>query len=548
MSRDIDRRSFLKVAGGAAAAATTATAGCVGGGGGSGGTLRYGRGADSSTLDPQATTSGEVAKVTNQIFDTLVTFKPEGASLTQGLATDWSMDGTTATITLREDAKFHDGEDFTADDFIATYRRFLDPEYEHFIGEKNQSIYGPYLLGDVKNVEKTGDYEVEFEIATKYAPFVRNLGVFALAVLSKKQIESDEKVSDNPIGTGAFQFDEWDTGNKIIRLSAHGDYWGDGPQVENVLFEAINQNSTRAQSLDAQELDIVDGLGAQAAQQVKDSSNAKLLEKAGLNVGYMAFNMARMEAFRDKKVRKAISHAINTKEIVQSLYKGMAVQSSQPIPPGMMGHDDELSPYAYDPEKAKSLLKEAGYEDGFSFQLAVMNNPRPYFPSPKETANTVQSNLKEVGIDVTLEEKNWDPYLTYTAEGKHDACFLGWITDNADADNFYSPLLMPGVAAEDVPSGQDWVGFDTEGFNTSNRAAWANTEFMKKVKSAKTTYDEDARKSTYDEVADLVHEEAPWVFVTHTKELRGVANGVSGFQISPVGGPALHTVSKDGGE
>jgi peptide/nickel transport system substrate-binding protein len=545
MPQEMERRSFLKAAGGAAAAATTTSlSGCIGGGG-AGGTLRYGRGADSSTLDPQTTTSGEDAKVTNQIFDTLVGFKPKGATLTEGLATDWSMDGTTATVTLREDATFHDGESFTAADFVATYRRFLDTDYEHFVGKEDRSIYGPYLMGDVEDVSASGDYELQFEIATKYAPFIANLGVFALAVLSKKQIESDEAVGDNPIGTGPFAFDEHDEGNQIIRLSAHDDYWGEGPQVGKLLFEAVGQNTTRAQSLDAGELDIVDGLGAQASQQVTDSDSAELIEKPGLNVGYMAFNMSRVEAFRDKKVRKAISHAIDTESIVNDLYKGMAVQASQPIPPGMMGHDDGLSPYEYDPEKAQSLLEEAGYGDGFSFQLSLMNNPRPYFPSPKETATTVQSNLSDVGIEVELDEQSWDPYLTYTGEGKHDACFLGWMTDNADADNFYSPLLHPGISTDEVPDGQDWVSFDTEGYNTSNRAAWANTEFMKKVKKGKTTYNTEERKSIYDETADIVHEEAPWVFVTHTKQLRGVAEGVSNYEIAPVGGPALHVVSKE---
>src|SRR6056297_896049 len=154
-----DRRSFLKAAGGAAAAA--GFAGCIGGdsgdgddddGNGGSGPLTYSRGTDSATLDPQDTTSGEDAKVTNQIFDRLVHFKPGGTSLTAGLAKKYTLDGTEAKLTLREGVKFHDGEEFTADDFIATYRRFLDEEYEHYIGDaydkgKHGSIYGPYLLG-----------------------------------------------------------------------------------------------------------------------------------------------------------------------------------------------------------------------------------------------------------------------------------------------------------------------------------------------------------------------------------------------------------------
>lgn len=544
MASELGRRSFLKAAGSAAAAATTTSvAGCLGSED-AGGTIRYGRGNDSSTLDPQATTSGEDAKVMNQIYNQLVEFQPGGATLTEGLATDWTSEGSSATLTLREDATFHNGEEFTADDFIATYRRFLDEEYDQFVGT-DQSIYGPYLMGNVENVEATGDYEISFELASEYAPFVRNLAVFALAVLSKAQIESDEDIGQNPVGTGPFQFDEWDTSDQVIRLSAFDDYWGDGPNTDQLLFEVRGENTTRAQALDADELDIIDGLGAQAADQVEGYDGSTLKETPGMNVGYMAFNMARMEPFRDKRVRKAVSHAIDTKAIVENIYRGLAVQSSQPIPPGIMGHDESLDPYEHDQEKAQQLLEEADYGDGFEFELATMNNPRPYFPSPKETAETVKSNLADVGIEVTINEQSWESYLTYTGEGKHDACFLGWITDNADPDNFYSPLLHPGLGADDVPDGQDWVAFDTEGYNSGNRAAWANTDFMKLVKEGKTTFEPSEREEIYQEATTLVHDEAPWVFVTHTKELRGVSDDVQDFSISPVGGPALHLVSKE---
>jgi peptide/nickel transport system substrate-binding protein len=571
-SDSLRRRSFLKAAGGAAAAATLA--GCTGGDGNQdettettedmggnetteasddetteesesmGGTLTYARGSDSTTLDPQATTTGEDAKVTNQIYDRLVHFEPGESSLVAGLAQEWNQEGTTATLQLREGVSYHDGEEFTADDFIATYRRFVDEEYDYFIGTENQSIYGPYLLSAIESVNKDGDYTVSIELAQEYAPFVANLAVFALAVLPQSAVEGDANLGENPVGTGAFQFENWNTSDQRVRLSANGDYWGDGPNVDEVVFTTVGENTSRAQTLLSGGADIIDGIGAQAASVIDGDDSASLEKVPGLNIGYMAFNMARVEAFRDKRVRQAISHAINTQAIVENIYRGQAVQASQPLPPGLMGRDDSISPYEYDPEKAQSLLEEAGYGDGFSFELATMTNPRPYFASPVQTANTVQSNLQEIGLDVTINQQSWDPYLTYTAEGKHDACFLGWITDNGDPDNFFSPLLHPGIPADEVPDGQDWASADvSENFNTGNRARWANTEFMDLVKQGKTSYDQAERKEVYQQASQIAHEEAPWVFMTHTEVLRGVANRVQNFTVAPISGPFLNLVT-----
>ena len=554
-SRDsgTDRRSFLKAAGGAAAAA--GFAGCIGGnsgdggdgGDGGGGPLTYSRGTDSSTLDPQDTTSGEDAKVTNQIFDRLVHFKPGGTSLTAGLAKSYELDGKEAKLTLREGVKFHSGEEFTADDFIATYRRFLDEDYEHYVNKvydsgTHGSIYGPYLLGTVKDVSKDGKYGVSISLSQKYTPFLANLAVFALSVLSKKQIENNgAAVKNDPVGTGPFEFDNWNKGNTTIRLKANDDYWGDGPHVDEVVFEAISQNSTRASSLLSGETHIVDGLSVQPANQIDKGDGAKLVKTEGMNIGYMVMNMSRKEPFRKTKVRQAINYAIDTESIVNNIYKGMAAQASHPLPPGVMGYNESLDPYPHDTEKAKTLLSDAGYENGFDFELATMTNPRPYFPSPTQTANTIKTNLKKVGITVSITKQKWDAHTTYLDNGKHDAGFIGWMSDNADPDNFYYPLLHPQMES---PDGQDWIEWSNlkENGNTGDYSAWANEKFMNLVDKGQKESKKSKRKDYYKEAGKIAHDEAPWVFVTHTEVIRGVHKDVKNYKIAPIGGPFLSQV------
>ncbi|MFC4358020.1 ABC transporter substrate-binding protein [Halobium salinum] len=575
MPRDdtVNRRTFLKAAGGAAAGA--ALAGCAadpdetttgsggangsggeetttggegetttgsedGGSGGSGQVLTWARGNDSGTLDPQNTTSGEDVKVTNQMYEQLVMFEPGKTSLRAGLAKDYTLEGQQTTVTLREGVTFHNGEEFTAEDVVATYRRFVDEDYEYYPGDSYVSAYGPFTLGNwIENVETNGDYELTMQMTQKYAPFLRNLAMFAASILSKKAIqEKGQDLSKEPVGTGPFAFDSWDTSNQRIRLTRNEEYWGEGASVGQVVFTAIGSNTTRAQTLDSGDADIIDGIGAQASKIIENSSSARLNQADGINVGYMAFNMAKVEEFRDKKVRQAVSYAINTKAIVDTIFKGIAKQASQPIPSNVMGYNDSLSPYPHDPEKAQSLLDEAGVSD-FSFELATFKNPRTYNPSPLQAAQTVKSNLSEVGIEVTINQQSFNPFLDYTSAGKHDACFLGWMTDNADPDNFFYALLHPQV---DVPDGQDWVSFDTDGYNTLNSAGWANADYMSLVEEAQTTYEEGARRSNYEEAAKIAHDEAPWVFMDHARELRGVHSRVEGFTLAPIGGPFLANV------
>ncbi len=549
----VSRRSLLKAAGGAAASASvagyvdTGSAEDVQQGDGQqgGGTLTYARGNDSGTLDPQNTTSGEDVKVTNQIYDRLIEFEPGQSSLIEGLATEWSLDGQQATVTMREGATFHNGDECTVDDFIATYRRFTDSNYEYYPGDEYVSSYGPFTLGNwVSGVEKNGDYEMTIQLEQRYAPFLRNLAMFASSVLSEQAIqERGTDLSQNPMGTGPFVFENWDQGNQRIRLSANQNYWGQGPNVDEVVFTAIGSNTTRAQTLVSGGANIIDGLGAQAAQIVDQSENAELLEKQGINIGYLAFNMARVEAFRDKRVRQAISYAINTEAIVNTIFRGIAVQASQPIPSNVFGYNEELDPYPHDPQQAQQLLNDAGYGDGFTFELATFQNPRAYNPSPIQAAQTVKSNLEQVGITVNINQQPFNPFLNYTSSGKHDACFLGWMTDNADPDNFYYALLHPGVSQDQVPQDQDWVSWDTEGLNTLDVAAWANTEFMDVTERAQQTYNREERADLYRQAAEIAHEEAPWVFMDHAKELRGVGSNVENFVVAPIGGPFLKQVS-----
>jgi len=567
------RRSFLKAAGGAVV--TTALAGCSGdnpaetdtdsntdsGDSDSdsteseseqqsqGGTLTYARANSSKTLDPQQGRSTEDSKVQNQIFDTLTEMKPGTAELKAGLATEWEVvDETTIRFKLREGVSFHNGEELTADDVIATYRRYADPDYEYYLGDSLVSA-AELVYTAVEDVEVDGDYSVLTSLSRPFAPVLNNFaqyhfGIFP-ASLIKEAGDQQGNLGEEPVGTGAFQFDNWNKSNQTVRLKAFDDYWGDGANVDEVVFEVIKSSSSRAQTLDTGGADVIDGLGQQSMQLVRGSDNAEMLRKPGLNFGFMSMNMTEVEAFRDDRVRAAFNHAIDTETIVSEIFGDLAQPASQSLPEPMTGHNEDLELWPYNPEKAQQLLEEAGHTD-LELELTVMTNSRPYIPAPQPLSNTIKSYLEEVGVTININRMAWSPMLKYTlGEINHELCFLGWSSVSGSPNDLTYPLFHPGVSPEEVPEGQNWVSKEKimEERNSNTVTGWANKEYMRLIEEAQASYDTSVQEENYSQAMKILHDSPCDVMLTHASLQVGVHNRVNNYTQAAVKGPFLDLVS-----
>jgi peptide/nickel transport system substrate-binding protein len=569
------RRGFLKSAGGAAVVASmagctgsdnnqdTTTAGDTQGSGEDddsestpdesevqqGGTLTFARGNSSATLDPQQGRSTEDAKVTNQIFNSLIEMKPGTAELTAGLATEWEVvDDTTIQFQLREGVQFHNGAELTSEDVVATYRRYTDEEYDYYLGEENVSA-AELVYTAVEDVEADGDYTVVTSLSRPFAPVLNNFAQYHFGIFPASVIEEagdqQQQLGEEPVGTGAFQLKNWNKSNQTIRLSAFDDYWGEGPHVDEVVFEVIQSNSTRAQTLDTGGADVIDGLGSQAIQLVRGSNNAELLKKPGLNFGFMSMNMTEVEAFRDERVRAAFNHAIDTEKIVNEIFGDLAQPATQSIPEPMVGHNEDLELWPYNPEKAQQLLEEAGYSD-LSVELAVMTNPRPYIPAPEPLSNTIKSYLEDVGVSITINRMSWSPMLEYTlGEMNHELCFLGWSSVSGSPNDLTYPLFHPGVSIDEVPEGQDWVSKEKimEERNSNTITGWANKEYMRLIEEAQASYDSSVQEENYSQAMKILHDSPCDVMLTHASLQVGVHNQVNNYIQAAVKGPFLQHVS-----
>lgn len=509
-----------------------------------GGSLVYGVANHASTLDPQASVVGnDEIKIMDNIYDKLVHLVPGTIELKGGLAVDWDIDETLLTFTIREGVSFHNGDELTAEDVVATYRRFTDPDYEYYAGA--DYVLGAANMnyaGHIESFEATGEFEVTIELQQSYSPMIRNMAWFPMNIMPKELIESDWDLAREPVGTGPFALSDFDDGNRLVRLAANEEYWDDGPFVDEVIFNTIDATSTRAQSLRSEESHIIDGLDASGVQLVADADNAEILQQPGINIGFMALNMGSFEPFRDKRVRQAISHAIDKESIIENLYGGVAEVANQPIPPPALGHNSDLGTYEYDPERAQDLLNEAGYEDGFSFELSTFQTAREYNTNPIQTAETIRSNLGDVGIDVEIRQMDWASFFTFVQTGEHEACMIGMVGSNSDSELFYFTILHPFLPPEDIPEDQDWVSHDTEGASPFNYAAWANREYMSLVEDSQRVFDEEDRQSILEEAMEIAHEEAPWVYLNNMEKILGVANVVDDFVMSAEVAEYLHLV------
>lgn len=507
---------------------STVLAAC-GGNSGSGSdkdTLVFGRGGDSTSLDPSRVTEGETFKVTVNLFETLLNFGEEDTTVQAGLAKEWNTDdGLTYTFQLEEGVKFHDGTDFNADAVVKNFERWANGDADKF--PYYDTMFGGFKDDEshvIDSVTADGDYTVIIKLKRPQAPFLKNIAMSMFAIASPTAFEQgDDQFERNPVGTGPFKFVDWKT-NDSITIEKFDDYWQEGlPKLNKVVFRSIPDNSARLNALIAGEIDLADGINPSDAGKIEENGDLQLIKRPSMNVGYLGLTVTR-EPFDKKEVRQAMNHAIDKETIINSFFEGQADSAKNPMPPSISGYNDDIEEYDYNPEKAKELLAKAGYPDGFEMELWAMPVPRPYMPDGAKVAEVIQSNLADIGVKAKIVTYEWGTYLDKASKGEADAFMLGWTGDNGDADNFLYALL------------------DEDNIPSNNYTYFKNAKMHDLFIEAQTEVDEDKRIELYKEAQEIIHEEAPWVPLAHSTPLLGAAKDLSGFVPHPTGSDLLSNV------
>lgn len=512
-----------------------------------GGTLVFAGAADPVVLDGALVSDGESLRVIDQIFEGLVALAPGTTEIVPALAESWeaSPDGLAWTFNLRSGVTFHDGEPFNAAAVCYNFDRwynfkgsFQNPSASYYW----QTVFGGFAETDpdsgapaeslYSSCEATDDSTVVLNLTKASSSFLGALSLSSFSIASPKALEefgADEGEVDedgifhptgaygteHPTGTGPFTFESWVVGDKLV-LARNDDYWGEKAKLDKVIFQPIADNAARLQALQTGEIQGYDLVEPQDVPTIQGDAALQVLDRPAFNVAYVGINQS-IPPMDQLEVRQALAYGLDRQSVVDSFYAGRGVVAKEFMPPEVVGYADDVTEYAFDPEKSKELLTAAGLtlpvEITFWYPTDVS---RPYMPDPKRNFEAFAASLETAGFKVTAKAAPWRPdYLGSVDEGKAQVYLLGWTGDFGDPDNF------------------------TGTFFQSPQKAWGTTEkpnqeIIDLLDQAEIETDLAKRTELYQEANRKISEWIPGVPYAHSKPALGFRADVKGYQPSPV--------------
>jgi peptide/nickel transport system substrate-binding protein len=475
-----------------------------------------GRAADAIALDPARITDLESSEVCEQVFDHLVRYKPGSTEVEPALATSWNVSdqGRVWTFALRRGVKFHDGTLFDADAVVFSFERQRDPKHPF---HETDFHYWANTYGNILHIEKVDTYTVRIVIDRPYAPFLANLAMFPVSIVSPTAVRQwGHEFSRHPVGTGPFRFVEWVPGERII-LAANTEYWDGPPHFAHLVYRVLASDRERLVAVESGAVDVAYQIPPKDLAYVQLHPDLHVISVAANNVAFLAFNMMHAP-FGDVRVRRAVNHAINKGLIVKLLYQSLAIPAIGPLPPTLWGYDPGLPHYEYDPARARALLREARYDPKLRPRFYVMSTPRPYAPQPERIAEVIARNLHDVGMEVDTVVLPLDQLLEQTSRGEHDVCLRGWTGDNGDPDNFLYPLLDSQAA---------------QNGRTNNVAFYRSAEVHGLLTWAQETSDRPERERLYKRAQRIIANDAPWAPLAHAQMAVAARTSIHSLEIHP---------------
>ncbi|MFW6301807.1 MAG: ABC transporter substrate-binding protein [Bacillota bacterium] len=460
-----------------------------------GGTLRLSNETNWDTLDPAYASGFDAGDMASKIFDGLVRFDYHSNDIVNSLAESWeaSNDNQTFVFKLREGVEFHNGRELTAHDVKYTFDRLYDPE----VASPGTWVYDMIkgtdaaLDGETEGLEGVtviDDYTVQFDLDYPFGLFVTHLTLpYGFIVPEEVVDEHGKQFSQNPVGTGPWVFESWEHDEEIV-LKANEDYFDGRPYIDEVIYRVIPQPLTDIAEFEAGNLDYTGIPVEERESWLNDEEWEPYTHSmAELSSYFIALNQD-FEPLDDPLVRKAIDYAIDSEQITESLFSHY-VAAKDAIPEGMDGGSPN-SEFNYDPDRARELLAEAGYPDGFELELWVSSGTNPV-----RAGGVVQAMLSQVGIDVELVKNDWSVFFDTVRQGNAPSYYLSWWADYADPYNFLQAL------------------YASEGsrINYKNTVADEILEEMGRTTSVET------RVELSERLIDMVEEDGdPYVWLYHT--------------------------------
>lgn len=475
--------------------------------------------ADIQTADVQKTSKDY--EVPFNIFDRLVDVEvgTDGNSkIVPSLAESWDIsdDGLEYTFHLRQGVKFHNGNDFTAEDVAYTFHRMLTVEggvNTEFIDQIKGA--DELLAGEtdtLEGVEVVDDYTIKVTLKEPFAGFLASISSPGVSIYDSEATEAaGDQFGMDPavtVGTGPFEFSSWSFNNQLV-LTRNEDYWKGASGLPGVVIKIIPDTETQSMMFESGELDILDlDYAADSVDRFTETYPDQIVQGPRVGIVYFTMNFNK-EPFQDVRVRKAAQMSIDRQAILDALYGGRGQVEQGIFPHGLIGFNPDQEEIKYDPEAAKALLAEAGYADGFDMEIAADSSASDTMTMALEI---VSDQLAEVGIRAEIKNYDESTWLETRKSGELGSFMSTWSADYNDPDNFI------------------YTFFGNEEKTRIRSINYPDTEVMERVAKARTIVNEDERLAEYKALEEkLIHEDAAWVPMFSRLHLFAVSKRVQGF-------------------
>lgn len=475
--------------------------------------------ADIQTADVQKTSKDY--EVPFNIFDRLVDVEvgTDGNSkIVPSLAESWDIsdDGLEYTFHLRQGVKFHNGNDFTAEDVAYTFHRMLTVEggvNTEFIDQIKGA--DELLAGEtdtLEGVEVVDDYTIKVTLKEPFAGFLASISSPGVSIYDSEATEAaGDQFGMDPavtVGTGPFEFSSWSFNNQLV-LTRNEDYWKGASGLPGVVIKIIPDTETQSMMFESGELDILDlDYAADSADRFTETYPDQIVQGPRVGIVYFTMNFNK-EPFQDVRVRKAVQMSIDRQAILDALYGGRGQVEQGIFPHGLIGFNPDQEEIKYDPEAAKALLAEAGYADGFDMEIAADSSASDTMTMALEI---VSDQLAEVGIRAEIKNYDESTWLETRKSGELGSFMSTWSADYNDPDNFI------------------YTFFGNEEKTRIRSINYPDTEVMERVAKARTLVNEDERLAEYKALEEkIIHEDAAWVPMFSRLHLFAVSKRVQGF-------------------
>lgn len=475
--------------------------------------------ADIQTADVQKTSKDY--EVPFNIFDRLVDVEVDAdgnSKIVPSLAESWNIsdDGLEYTFHLRQGVKFHNGNDFTAEDVAYTFHRLLTVEggvNTEFIDQIKGA--DELLAGEtdtLEGVEVVDDYTIKVTLKEPFAGFLASISSPGVSIYDSEATEAaGDQFGMDPavtVGTGPFEFASWSFNNQLV-LTRNEDYWKGASELPGVVIKIIPDTETQSMMFESGELDILDlDYAADSVDRFTETYPDQIVQGPRVGIVYFTMNFNK-EPFQDVRVRKAVQMSIDRQAILDALYGGRGQVEQGIFPHGLIGFNPDQEEIKYDPEAAKALLAEAGYADGFDMEIAADSSASDTMTMALEI---VSDQLAEIGINAEIKNYDESTWLETRKSGELGSFMSTWSADYNDPDNFI------------------YTFFGNEEKTKIRSINYPDTEVMERVAKARTIVNEDERLAEYKALEEkIVHEDAAWVPMFSRLHLFAVSKRVQGF-------------------